>query len=89
MNTFLSVVAAVAILSSFTGWPEAGALICRLDDGANTKDKKPGNMYQYLGADDAERQKNFRLFREWVGNWTLKIFPEFTKEDLNGIKINY
>lgn len=81
--------AGYANLVHFTGWPDTGALMRRLDDGANTKDKKPGNMYQYLGADDAERQKNFRLFREWVGNWTLKRFPELTKEDLIGIKINY
>ena len=81
--------AGYANLVHFTGWPDTGALMRRLDDGANTKDKKPGNMYQYLGADDAERQKNFRLFREWVGNWTLKRFPELTKEDLSGIKVKY
>ena len=81
--------AGYANLVSFTGWPDTAALMRRLDDGANTKDKKPGNMYQYLGADDAERQKNLKLFRDWVGNWTLKRFPELTKEDLNNMKVKY
>ena len=81
--------AGYANLVSFTGWPDTGALMRRLDDGTNTKDRKPGNMYQYLGADEAERQKNFKLFRDWVGNWTLKRFPELTKEDLAGIKAAY
>lgn len=78
-----------ANLVYFTGWPDTGALMRRLDDGTNTKDKKPGNMYQYLGADDAERQKNLKFFRDWVGNWVLKRWPEITKEDLNGIKVTY
>jgi hypothetical protein len=39
-----------------------------LDDGKNTKDGKPGNMYQYLGATEDERQKNLKLFKKWVGN---------------------
>lgn len=33
----------------FVGWPDTGALMRRLDDGKNTKDGKPGNMYPYLG----------------------------------------
>ena len=78
-----------AHLVSFTAWPDAGALMRRLDDGRNTKDGKPGNMYHYLGADDAERQKNLKLFKEWVGNWVLKRWPDMTKEDLNGIKVKY
>jgi len=81
--------AGYANLVHFTGWPDTGALMRRLDDGTNTKDKKQGNMYQYLGADDAERQKNLKLFRSWVGNWTLKRWPEMTKEDLNGINVRY
>jgi mono/diheme cytochrome c family protein len=81
--------AGYANLVHFTGWPDTGSLMRRLDDGTNTKDNKPGNMYQYLGADDAERQKNLKLFREWVGNWTLKRFPELTKEDLNNMKVKY
>lgn len=78
-----------SLLVSHVGWPETGALMRRLDDGANTKDKKPGNMYQYLGANDTERQANLALFKEWVGNWTLKRWNEITKEELNGIKVKY
>ena len=81
--------AGYANLVSFTGWPDTGALMRRLDDGTNTKDKKPGNMYQYLGADETERQKNLKLFRDWVGNWVLKRWPDMTKEDLNGITVKY
>ena len=73
----------------YTGWPDTGALMRRLDDGANTKDGKPGNMYQHLGASDAERQTNLALFRAWVGNWSLKKFDALTKDDLAGIKIPY
>lgn len=78
-----------AHLVHFTGWPDTGALMRRLDDGKNTKDNKPGNMYQNLGADEQERQKNLKLFKDWVGNWTLKRFPELTKEELSGIKVAY
>ncbi len=73
----------------FIGWPDTGAVMRRLDDGTGTRDAKPGNMYQYLGADEAERQKNLKLFKAWVGNWTLKRFPELTKEELAGIKVKY
>lgn len=40
-------------------------------------------------SDDIERQKNLKLFRAWVGNWTLKRFPDLTKKDLTGIKLIY
>lgn len=73
----------------FIGWPDTGAIMRRLDDGKNTKDGKPGNMYQYLGSTEEERQKNLRLFKEWVGNWALKRWPEITKEDLDKIKVKY
>lgn len=56
----------------YTAWLDTGSLMRRLDDGENTKDGKPGNMYRYLGATEEERQKNLKLFKEWVGNWTLK-----------------
>jgi hypothetical protein len=78
-----------AHLIFFTGWPDTGALMRRLDDGKGAKDGKAGNMYQYLGADDAERQKNLKLFKDWVGTWTLKRFPDLTKEELSGIAVNY
>lgn len=78
-----------AHLIFFVGWPDTGALMRRLDDGKNTKDGKPGNMYQHLGATEEERQKNLRLFKEWVGNWTLKKWDEISKEELKGIKVKY
>lgn len=73
----------------YTGWPDTGSLMRRLDDGKNTRDGKPGNMYRYLGDTEEERQKNLALFKDWVGNWTLKRWPEITKEELNGIKVRY
>jgi hypothetical protein len=73
----------------YAAWPDTGALMRRLDDGKNTKDGKPGNMYVYLGSTEEERQKNLELFKKWVGNWTLKRWHEITKEELNGIKVPY
>jgi len=37
-------------------------------------------MYQYLGADDAERQKNLKLFRDWVGQLDIEKIPGTDKE---------
>lgn len=76
-------------LLAYVGWPDSGAVMRRLDDGKNTKDGKPGNMYQHLGQDEAERQKNLAVFKAWVGNWTLKRFGDLTKDDLAGIKAKY
>ncbi|MBE0597076.1 MAG: cytochrome c [Desulfuromonadales bacterium] len=70
-------------LISYTAWPDTGALMRRLDAG------KPGNMYQYLGDDEAERQKNLALFKAWVGNWSLKRWAEISKEEIEGIKVRY
>lgn len=78
-----------AHLVFFTGRPDTGALMRRLDDGKGAKDGKAGNMYRYLGSDDAERQKNLIIFKDWVGNWTLKRFPDITKEELAGITVKY
>lgn len=78
-----------AHLVFFTGWPDTGALMRRLDDGKGSKDGKAGNMYKHLGSDDAERLKNLKLFKDWVGNWTLKRFPDLTKEELAGISVKY
>ena len=36
-------------LMIFVTTPDTGALMRRLDDGTNTKDGKPGNMYENLG----------------------------------------
>src|SRR3989339_120849 len=74
-------------LIGFIGWPDTGAVMRRLDDGKNTKDGKPGNMYQYLGSTDEEKQQNLKLFKDWVGNWTLKKWKDVTKEELDGIKV--
>lgn len=76
-------------LISFAGWPNTGALMRRLDDGKNSKDGKPGNMYAYLGASEEERQKNLAVFKAWVGNWTLKRLPEMTREELSKITVKH
>ena len=61
----------------------------RLDDGKSAKDGKPGNMYRNLGKTEEERQENLAIFKEWVGNWILKKWPDISKEEMNGIKIKY
>ena len=81
----------------FIGWPDTGAIMRRLDDGKNTADGKPGNMYQNLGANEEERQKNLNLFKEWVGKdgWKLNRWevrgrvPAITREDMEKIKVKY
>jgi hypothetical protein len=70
-------------LVAFTGWPDTGALMRRLDDA------KPGNRYEHLGDNAEERQKNLALFKGWVGNWTLKRSKDLSKEELDGIKVPY
>lgn len=64
---------------------DTGAMMRRLDDGANTKDNKPGNMYQYLGNNDAERAANLALFKQWIGGWTLKRAKDISEEERKGI----
>lgn len=86
-----------ADLIFFVGWPDTGAIMRRLDDGSNTTDRKPGNMYQYLGAKDDERQANLKVFKAWVGEegWTLKRWkkkgdvPGVTKDELGKMKLKY
>lgn len=73
----------------YTAWPDTGSLMRRLDDGKSSKDGKQGNMYKYLGDTEEERQKNLNIFKKWVGNWSLKRWNEITKEELDGIKVNY
>ncbi len=82
MNSF-------SLLISYVGWPESGALMRRLDDGSSKADKKPGNMYENLGATAAERKANLEIFKAWVGNWNLKRGKDVTKEELNSLKIKY
>lgn len=65
---------------------DAGALMRRLDDGKNTKDGKPGNMYAYLGSADAERSANLETFKKWVGSWSLKRKKELSEQELEAIK---
>lgn len=76
-------------LISYIGWPDTGAIMRRLDDGKNTKDGKPGNMFMHLGNTEEERQMNLDIFRKWVGNWNLKRWLDVTKEDISSIKIIY
>ena len=80
-----------ADLLYFVAWPDTGALMRRLDNGKSTSDGKAGNMYQYLGKTDAEREKNLGVFKAWVGDdaWTLKRRDAITKDDLNKIKAKY
>lgn len=67
----------------FTAWPDTGSLMRRLDDA------KPGNMYEHLGDNAEERQKNLALFKAWVGNWTHKRWNEISKEEMDGVKVPY
>jgi hypothetical protein len=87
-----------ADLVQLISWPDSGALMRRLDDGANTTDKKPGNMYRHLGENDAERAKNLQVFKAWLGGegtwnlnrWTARgELPAITKEQLDRIKLAY
>jgi len=86
-----------ADLIFFIGWPDTGAIMRRLDDGKSTKDGKPGNMYDELGDDDQERQKNLNVFKTWVGEdaWMLKRWkargdvPGATKEEIARMKLKY
>ncbi len=71
----------------YTAWPDTGALMRRLDDGKTTGNA--GNMYQYLGSTEEERQSNLKIFKDWVGNWTPKRWKEITKEDMDRIKVKY
>lgn len=64
---------------------DAGALMRRLDDGANTKDGKPGNMYQKLGSDDTQRAANLALFKSWVGSWNLKRSKELAEDERKAV----
>jgi len=85
-----------ADLIMLIGWPDTGAVMRRLDDGKNAGGK-PGNMYQFLGSTDEERQKNLQTFKAWVGpeGWILKRWnargnvPAITKEELDKIRVKY
>lgn len=85
-----------ADLVQLIGWPDTGAIMRRLDDGKSEHaGGKPGNMYQYLGASEDERQKNLALFKGWVGGWVLNRFetrgnvPGISREQLEKIQVKY
>ena len=79
------------------GWPDTGAMMRRLDDGTNTADKKPGNMYKHLGDTEAERAANLALIKAWIGEdaWNLNRWakrgdiPAITKEQMDKLKVKY
>jgi hypothetical protein len=64
---------------------DAGALMRRLDDGKNTKDGKPGNMYNFLGNNPAERAARLDTMKKWVGSWSLKRRKELSEAELAAI----
>lgn len=84
-------------LLQIIAYPDAGAFMRRLDDGTNTADKKPGNMYKYLGETDAERATNLVMIKAWVGEggWNLNRWekrgdvPAVSKEQLEKLKLKY
>ena len=87
-----------ADLVMLIGWTDTGAIMRRLDDGTSALAAgKPGNMYQFLGATEEERQANLRTFKVWVGPdaWNLKRWsargsvPAITKEELDRIQVKY
>jgi len=75
-----------ANLMTFVNGKETGALMRRLDDGKNTKEGKPGNMYQTLGGSDVERAENFMVIKKWIGGWTLKRSADITDTERKAIK---
>lgn len=87
---------AYASFMSFVVWPETGALMRRLDDGTSTGGK-PGNMYEHLGDDAAERAKNLATIKAWLGEgaWNLNRFkardkvPGVTKEQMEKVRAKY
>jgi hypothetical protein len=79
-------------------YPDAGAFMRRLDDGTSPyAGGKPGNMYKYLGSDDAERAKNLAVLKAWLGEggWNLNRWlargdvPAITKEQTNKLLLKY
>jgi len=81
---------------NYVVWPATGALQRRLDDGASSGGK-PGNMYKHLGDTAAERAKNLRTIKAWLGDgaWYVNRFdargevPGVTKEQLEKVKAKY
>jgi mono/diheme cytochrome c family protein len=65
---------------------DTGALMRRLDDGKNTANGKPGNMYEYLGGTNEEKVKNLEAIKKWIGGWTLKRQKDITADEMKAIK---
>lgn len=76
-------------LISFISWPDTGAVMRRLDDGKNSPEGAQGNMYQYLGDSEQERQANLQLFKEWIGNWSTKRWKDTSKAEINQMGLAY
>lgn len=84
-------------LLQIIAYPDPGALMRRLDDGSSNADKKPGNMYSKLGANDGERAANLKIVKAWVGEgaWNLNRWekkgdvPAITKEQLDKLQLKY
>ena len=78
-------------------WPATGAMMRRLDDGKGSASGKPGNMYAFLGSDDAERAANLKKVKAWLGEgaWNLNRWskqgdtPGISKEQLDRVKASY
>ncbi len=86
-----------ADLLQLIAYTDTGAFMRRLDDGTSAPDKKPGNMYRYLGETDAERAEKLKLIKAWVGEggWNLNRWkargdvPGITKEQLDKLQLKY
>jgi len=65
---------------------DTGAFMRRLDDGKSKDDRKPGNMYQFLGGKDEDRAANLEIMKKWVGGWTLKRKKDITADELKAIR---
>lgn len=63
-------VSIVKIIINIDGLLVGGAVMRRLNDGKGSKDGKEGNMYQYLGSDEQERQSNRRCSRTGLATGT-------------------
>jgi hypothetical protein len=78
-------------------WPATGSVMRRLDDGKAAANGKPGNMFNFLGATDAERAKNLQTIKAWLGDgaWNHQRWsgrgaaPGITKDRLDKVKANY
>ena len=85
-----------AHFTNYVVWPATGAMMRHLDDG-KAAGGKPGNMYAFLGVDDAERAANLKTIKAWLGEgaWNLNRWekrdktPGISKDQLDKIKANY